>query len=188
MRQGRRTKLTYTVGGLAAIANVFDAALFLQDDWKVNRFLTASGGIRWESQNHIADHDDWAPRVAFAYALDGHKKGAQPKTVLRGGFGAFYDRFALSSLLTAVHQSGAPGSQDQITITNPTCFNATSLSNINLATCGTPTSSSNTIVQIRAWIPFTLYGTIRRQHRTATNQNDHADGDLSALCMACINS
>jgi len=164
---GTPNKLTYTVGGLAAIANVFDAALFLQDDWKVNRFLTASGGIRWESQNHIADHDDWAPRVAFAYALDGHKKGAQPKTVLRGGFGAFYDRFALSSLLTAVHQSGAPGSQDQITITNPTCFNATSLSNINLATCGTPTSSSNTIVQIAPGFrsPYTeqFGGSIERQ-------------------------
>jgi carboxypeptidase family protein len=160
-------KLTYTVGGLSAIANVFDAALFIQDDWKVNRFLTASGGIRWESQNHIADHDDWAPRVAFAYALDGHKKGAQPKTVLRGGFGTFYDRFSLSSMLAAEHQSGAPGSQNQITITNPSCFNATSLSNIDLATCGTPTSSSNTIVQLAPGYrsPYTeqFGGSIERQ-------------------------
>ena len=67
------TKLTYTTGPQGALANVFDAALFFQDDWKANKNLTLSGGIRWESQNHIADHDDWAPRVAFAYALDGHK-------------------------------------------------------------------------------------------------------------------
>jgi carboxypeptidase family protein len=164
---GTPNKLTYTVGGPSAIANVFDAALFLQDDWKVNRFLTASGGIRWESQNHVADHNDWAPRVAFAYALDGHKKGAQPKTVLRGGFGTFYDRFALSSLLAAVHQSGAAGSQDQITISNPTCFDATSLSNIDLATCGTPTSSSSTIVQIAPGYrsPYTeqFGGSVERQ-------------------------
>ena len=145
---GTPNKLTYTVGGLSATANVFDAALFLQDDWKVNRFLTASGGIRWESQNHIADHNDWAPRIAFAYALDGHKKGAQAKTVLRGGFGTFYDRFSLASLLAAEHQNGKPGSQNQITITNPTCYNPTSLSNIDLATCGTPTSSSSTVVQV----------------------------------------
>jgi Carboxypeptidase regulatory-like domain len=164
---GTPNKLTYTIGGLSAIANVFDAALFIQDDWKVNRFLTASGGIRWESQNHIDDHSDWAPRVAFAYALDGHNKGAQPKTVLRGGFGTFYDRFALSSLLAAEHQSGAPNSQDQITITNPTCFNATNLSNIDLSTCGTPTSSSNTIVTVAPGFrsPYTeqFGGSIERQ-------------------------
>jgi hypothetical protein len=160
-------KLTYTSGPLPAIANVFDAALFLQDDWKVNRFLTASAGVRWESQNHVSDHNDWAPRVAFAYALDGHKKGAQPKTVLRGGYGIFYDRFALTNLITAVRQSGAANSQTQVSITNPTCFDANSLSNIDLATCGTPTSSSNTIVQISPGYhsPYTqqIGGSLERQ-------------------------
>ena len=96
-------KLTYSTPGSSDkdsyLGNVFDAAVFFQDDWKVNQFLTLSGGLRWEGQNHIADHSDWAPRVAFAYALDGHKKGTTSKTVLRGGFGFFYDRFAIGSLM-----------------------------------------------------------------------------------------
>ncbi len=141
-------KLTYTYGPLPATVNVFDAALFLQDDWKANRFLTVSGGIRWETQTDVADHSDWAPRVAFAYALDGHKKGGQPKTVLRGGYGIFYDRFTYTNVLSATRQNGSTNSQKQLTITNPTCFDANSLSNIDLSTCGTPASSSNTIVQV----------------------------------------
>jgi len=82
------TNLTYTTGNRSFKANVFDAALYFQDDWKFRPYLTLSGGVRWETQNHIADHDDWAPRFAFAYALDGHKKGKVSKTILRAASGS----------------------------------------------------------------------------------------------------
>ncbi len=115
----------------------------------MNRNLTVSGGLRWESQNHVSDHSDWAPRVSFAYALDGHKDAKQAKTVLRGGYGIFYDRLTYSTLLGATRQSGGPNSQKQIVISNPQCFDANSLSNIpDLSACGTTSSSANTIVQI----------------------------------------
>jgi hypothetical protein len=121
-------KLTYYQGAENALGNVFDAALFFQDDWKVNKNLTLSGGVRWESQNHVSDHDDWGPRAAFAYGLDGHKKGTTTKTVLRGGYGFFFDRLAIGTLMSAERYNGKPGSQEQIEITNPTCFDPTSLS------------------------------------------------------------
>ncbi|MGA3160716.1 MAG: carboxypeptidase regulatory-like domain-containing protein [Terracidiphilus sp.] len=142
--------LTYATGKEAFVGNVFDAALYFQDDWTYNRFLTLSGGLRWETQNHTADHSDWAPRVAFAYALDGHKNKTQAKTVLRGGYGFFYDRFQVSNLMSLERFNTSGNSQTQVSITNPTCFNATSLSNISggLVSCGAGTAVTPEIYQI----------------------------------------
>ncbi len=138
------SRLTYTTGPTKFTANVYDAAAFYQDDWKVNPFLTISLGLRWESQNHVPDHSDFAPRFAFAYALDGHKKGSEQKTVLRGGYGFFYDRFDVGDLMTLEQDNGGATSQTNTVINNPTCFSGTSLDNIpgGVASCGTGTEST----------------------------------------------
>ena len=83
-------------------------------------------------QNHIDDHSDWAPRAAFAYALDGHKKGTQSKTVVRGGYGFFYDRLSIGSLMGLERDNGGPNSQVVTVVNNPTCF----------ASATTPTAGS----------------------------------------------
>jgi hypothetical protein len=165
--------LTYTTGRQAFVGNVFDAALYFQDDWKVNRNFTLSGGLRWETQNHTADHNDWAPRFAFAYALDGHKDKKQAKTVLRGGYGFFYDRFQTSSLMSLERFNTSGNSQTQISIRNPTCFNATSLSSIvgGLSTCGTGTAATLEIYQIAPsyHAPYTeQFGTSLERQLTKT--------------------
>jgi len=73
---------------------LFDGALFLQDDWKARRDLGISVGLRFEGQNRIRDHADWGPRVAFAWS-PGYKGNGAPKTVVRGGYGWFYNRFTV---------------------------------------------------------------------------------------------
>jgi hypothetical protein len=142
------TNLSYTTGNQKFQGNVFDGALFFQDDWKYNKFLTLSGGLRWETQNHTADHSDWGPRVAFAYALDGHKSGATSKTVVRGGLGFFYDRFGVGSLMNLEEFNGTAQSQTQISIASPMCGTASSLNTISFSGCGTAATRTAEIYQI----------------------------------------
>jgi hypothetical protein len=137
---------SYTTGAGSALANLFDAALFLQDDWKVNPRLTLSGGLRFETQNHIADHNDWAPRVGLAYALDGGK-GKTAKTIVRAGYGNFYDRFSSRNLLSVHHST----LQNKIFLNFPTCSStATSLDAIDMTTCqGNGASANPNAVPVR---------------------------------------
>jgi hypothetical protein len=111
--QGSVTK----IANFNARSTLFDAALFYQDDWKVNRKFTFDYGLRFEGQNRIDDHADWGPRIGFAYAVDGGNK-RPPKTVIRAGYGWFFNRFSNANVIQAIHQNGI--NQQQIVFTNPT--------------------------------------------------------------------
>jgi hypothetical protein len=109
------SQYSYTnVTNPVARAVPFDAALFYQDDWKVSPRFTFSYGGRWETQNWISDKDDWAPRLALAYALGKASAHQQPKTVLRAGYGWFYQRFNVANgfganvpyVIQTIHENG----------------------------------------------------------------------------------
>lgn len=109
------------------IPHVFDnyIAGYVQDDWRVHPKLTLNLGLRWEYDSNLtgnsSEHDpclslttvparpctwmanvinlkktpdkkDFGPRVGFVYDLTG--KG---KTVVRGGYGIYYDRIILEA-------------------------------------------------------------------------------------------
>ncbi|MEO8648222.1 MAG: TonB-dependent receptor [Acidobacteriota bacterium] len=83
-----------------------DYGLFVTDDWRVNQGLTLSFGLRYENQTNISDNTNFAPRFSFAWS-PGAGGARAPKTVVRGGFGMFYDRFSENLTLTAQRFNGS---------------------------------------------------------------------------------
>jgi Carboxypeptidase regulatory-like domain/TonB dependent receptor len=108
--------------------------LFVQDDWKVTRRLTLNLGLRYEylgvfreqydrlsnfvpSSGLVAvgdnglenlyepDYNNFAPRLGFAFDLTG-----VGRTILRGGYGWYYDTPSQDYFLLQGFQNAGPGS------------------------------------------------------------------------------
>jgi hypothetical protein len=106
--------------GTPAVRNTWaDGALYVQDDWRFRPSITLSYGLRYETQNLIGDHGDFAPRLGVAWGLDGKGKKS-PKTVLRAGFGIFYDRFDQNLALQVDEFNGV--NRQQYVVSDPTTY------------------------------------------------------------------
>jgi hypothetical protein len=114
---GTPSEYDVTAGNATAAVNLFDGALFFQDDWSARPNLTVSYGVRFEGQNRISDRSDFAPRFAVSWA-PGAKAGKKANTVLRAGYGWFYDRFTAANVLTAIHGNGV--NQQNYVVKDPT--------------------------------------------------------------------
>ncbi len=105
-------------------------ALFVQDDWRVNRRVTVNLGLRYELTTVVqadhnllgnfipgagmfqagstqlpnvtnGDHKDFAPRVGFAWDV-----GGNGKTVVRGGAGVYYSQASFDSFMSVANLFG----------------------------------------------------------------------------------
>jgi hypothetical protein len=110
----------FVVQGRPSIGvNLLDLGLYVQDEWRWKPNLTISAGLRYEMQTDIADKNAWAPRIGFAWGI-GRSNSPSPKTVLRAGWGIFYDRFDKMYVLIADRQNGI--NQTQYIINQPDFF------------------------------------------------------------------
>lgn len=133
-------------------ATVAYASLYVQDDWRINPNIVLGFGLRYEGQNWIADHNDWAPRISFAWS-PWHTDSVPAKTILRAGYGWFYNRFSVPTsfdsfagtpyVIEVLHDNLV--NQRSYTISNPGFYNphATEPSSIvTAATASVPTYHS----------------------------------------------
>ena len=111
---GGAGQFAITYGTPAVVVTYYDVGLYFSDDWRWKPNFTISYGLRFETQNDIHDNGDLAPRVSFAWGLG---KGPTPKTVLRAGWGMFYDRFDEQYIRQADRLNGT--TQQQFIVDQP---------------------------------------------------------------------
>ncbi len=108
-RGGGATQFILGGGNPLATATQIDFGAYFQDDWRVRENVTLSLGLRYEFQTNIRKNLNLAPRLAVAWSPDfkGGAKAGQPRTVVRAGFGVFFDRFNENQVLI-VNKYAAP--------------------------------------------------------------------------------
>jgi hypothetical protein len=172
---GKASQYSVTAGKSTASVNLFDAALYYQDDWSINPALTFSYGLRYEAQNRISDHADLAPRLLLAWA-PAAAHGKKASTVLRFGYGWFYDRFSQSYVLDAIHQNGI--NQQSYVVKNPT------FSTANIPTATQLASISTAAPTIDSVSP-TMRASLNMQ---AAAGIDHSFGRFATVSATYVNS
>ena len=113
---GGASQFSLNAGNPLVSLSQVDAGLFVGNTWKVRPNLTFDLGLRYETQSNIHDRGNFAPRVAASWSPG----WSHQKLVLRGGFGIFYDRFALTNTLNAQRYNGV--NQQQYVINNPSFY------------------------------------------------------------------
>jgi hypothetical protein len=86
-RSGRPNTYAQRLGDVETSFLQYQLGVYIQDDVRVSKNLTLSGGIRHEVQNHISDRANIMPRAGFSWNPFGWK------TTVRGGYGIFHDWF-----------------------------------------------------------------------------------------------
>ena len=116
---GGASQFTIAGGNPMATVGQFDIGLYGLDDWRIKPNMTLSLGLRYEAQTNAGDRRNLGPRLGIAWSPHG-QAGTPPKTVLRAGVGAFYNRVAPFFTLQQNRFNGV--NQRQFLVTNPDFF------------------------------------------------------------------
>jgi Carboxypeptidase regulatory-like domain len=91
-------KIDYTGSSSVGASNT-EIAGFIEDQWAINQFVTANGGVRY-AYERIAGDQTLAPRVDISI-----RPFENGRTVVKGGIGRFYDALPLNAADFGAQQS-----------------------------------------------------------------------------------
>lgn len=145
---GAVRQVEYSAGQASHVQNIHQLAFYAQDDWRTTDRLTINAGLRWDAnignlpdqstnrtleilkrvndplaRQLTSDADklrrstpswlEFQPRLGFSYDLTG-----AGRTVLRGGYGVFYDQLFQNLTLFSLSQSGPEIFSTLLNLTN----------------------------------------------------------------------
>ncbi len=159
---GGASQFLIVTGNPAVPVHYLDFEPYVEDDWKVRPNMSLSAGLRFETQNAIHDHADFAPRIGFAWGLG---KGKSAKTVLRAGLGVFYSRFDEDLILNAERLNGI--NQQQYIVTSPDFFPTIPPLSSLIAESQVPPTNYQIDTNLRA--PYTTQAGVGLERQMAKN-------------------
>ena len=141
--------------------------------------MTLSFGLRYENQTNISDNSNFAPRFNFAWQ-PGAGGARQPKTVVRGGFGIFYNRMSESLVMQTRRFDGVSQLQyviDNITnsaILSQPVFTLNGVTNVPTAdqlALLTPQANTIRTIDSNLQVPYTMQSSIGVERQLPKNSN-----------------
>jgi hypothetical protein len=124
------SQIFYNVGNASFVYNTFNRfGLFVQDDWQVTRKLTINAGLRWDYYGGVAFNQSYSPTYVFLQSVLPSFAGKQTqnqktnfgprlgfaydpigngKTVIRGGYGLYFNWPIESSVFTILGRNPNP--------------------------------------------------------------------------------
>ena len=107
---GRPSIFTRRTGDPVVAYSMLQAGWYLQDDVRLSKSFSVGLGVRQEAQTQVNDQWNLAPRAAFTWNVD-------RTTVVRGGYGLFYDWFDSNLYEQTLRVDGTH--QVDLVVTNP---------------------------------------------------------------------
>jgi hypothetical protein len=110
---GTPNTFTQRLGQLRTAFSQNQLGVYWQDDYRLNRSLAISVGVREELQSHVGDAMNLMPRLGFTYTPQ------RARTTIRGGYGIFHDWYDSNLYDQTLRVTGAAGAQRDLLILNP---------------------------------------------------------------------
>jgi Carboxypeptidase regulatory-like domain len=110
---GAPNTFTQRLGQVRTAFSQNQLGVYWQDDYRLNRSLAVSVGVREELQSHVGDAMNFMPRLGFTYTPQ------RARTTIRGGYGVFHDWYESSLYDQTLRVTGTAAAQRDLLVLNP---------------------------------------------------------------------